>query len=177
MMMTTRERNICRLVWLLLGVSSCAEPFPPYREPENVLEGELVLLAPDTIDLYYDDPANRYFINTPMILRVSVTNRHDDLLQGTARVSGQITVQSFAQIPRTLTVSLSVGDMRTPPVFQRNIALGPGSKAEFAVLWLPYATDGRIVFEGLPFTAAGTDKLYGPISFIASAEVQLFERI
>jgi hypothetical protein len=62
-------------------------------------------------------------------------------------------------------------------LFQGNIALGPARKAEFSELWIPYGTDGRIVFDGLPFRMERNAELYGPIAFVASAEVQLFERV
>ena len=88
-----------------------------------------------------------------------------------------IIVQSFAQIPRTLTIPLTTGNLLKPPVFQGNIAVSPGSRAEFSELWLPYATDKKIVFEGLPSTRVGNADFYGPVRFLASAEVQLFERV
>jgi len=92
-------------------------------------------------------------------------------------VQGTITVQSFSQIPRVMLVQLTTGNLLQPPVFQGNIAVPPGGSAQFSTLWLPYATDGEIVFEGLPFTVGGGARIYGPITFQATAEVQIFERV
>ncbi len=157
---------------------SCDETFPPYREPEAVLQPQLTLTAPDTIQAFLDGITGSYYFNTPIVIKVVVTNVHDDLLQGTARVQGLITLYSFSQIPRAMTVQLTTGNLRTPPVFQGNIALAPGAQAEFQELWIPYATDGRIVFEGLPSVpGTGGGVLYGPIDFKAIAEVQLFEKV
>lgn len=173
--------NYFRTLWplLLFGMMvSCDETFPPYREPEAVLQPEVTLTAPDTIQLFLDGVTGTYYLNTPMVLKVVVTNVHDDLLQGRARVQGSITLYSFSQIPRTMTVPLTTGNLRTPPVFQGNIAIAPGARAELQELWIPYATDGRIVFEGLPSVpGTGGSLLYGPIDFRAFAEVQLFEKV
>jgi hypothetical protein len=154
---------------------SCDEPFPQYTEPENVLSGEISVTGPDTVLVY--NIMGVYFINTPLIMNVNVTNRHDDLLQGDALVDGLVIVQSFSEIPRVLLVPLTTGNLLTPPVFQGNIALGPGASAQFSTLWIPFAVDGSIVYGGTSFVQTPTGRIYGPIDFIPSVEVQLFERV
>lgn len=160
---------------MIFTTPGCEEEFPPYTEPANVLQGELQLVAPETVSVHSD--LSGYFFNDLLILKTTITNVHDDLLQGRARIAGEISLQSFSQVPRAFAVPLTLGDLRTPPVAQGNIAIGPGRKAEFSVLWVPYATDGTIVFAGLPYAQVGPDKMYGPIDFIAYADVQLFERV
>jgi hypothetical protein len=39
------------------------------------------------------------------------------------------------------------------------------------------SVDGTIVFEDLPFVQDGGAKIYGPIDFLPSVEVQIFERV
>jgi hypothetical protein len=162
---------------MLFFLAGCDEEFPPYSEPEKVLQSDLLFVSDDTVSVHRSSTTGDYYFSSTMVLKVEVTNLHDDLLQGPARIDGRITLQSFSQIPRTLVVPLTRGDLRTPPVYQGTIAIPPGSKAEFSILWLPYATDGAVVFEGLPFTQVGSARFYGPIAFIGSAEVQLFERL
>lgn len=178
--MKPRRVRTCRMYLVLLLsslVASCNEEFPPYEAPADVLQARISLECPDTVDVYWDSFSHQYSLNSTMVLKVEVTNVHDDLLQGKARVGGRIRVQSFAQIPRVLLVELTNGNLRTPPLFQGNIALGPGKKAEFSELWLPYATDKQIVFEGLSYVEQGARRIYPPIFFIATADVQLFERV
>ncbi len=165
------------MILVLAMYFGCEEPFPPYEEPANVLAGEISVSAPDTVEGAYDPVTGQYFLNTPIILKAKLTNTYDDLLQGAALVNGTITLQSFSAVPRVCLVPLSTGDMRKPPVFQGNIALGPGTDAEFSVIWLPVATDKKYVFEDIPYTLVGKDRFYSPITFIAVAEVQIFERV
>ena len=172
-----RDRLVALLFVSVLLSLSCDEPFPPYTEPVDVLEVQIEAVTPDTADVYFDPILGQYYFNTPLILNVDVINLHDDLLQGEALVNGLITVQSFSAIPRTMTVPLSAGDLRTPSVFQGNIALAPDSAAEFSTLWLPITADGTVVFAGLPYTVVNGAKVYSPIDFQASAEVQLFEKV
>jgi hypothetical protein len=166
---------ICLAVFSV--ISGCDEPFPAYQQPENVLSVEVAITAKDTISVYYDDVYKKYYLDDPMIFSSSVTNEHINLLQGTARVNGVIHVQSFSQIPKLIEVTLNPADMRYPPTFQGNIALPPGNKAQFSTLWVPVAIDGKIIYEGLPYTLVGGIKLYGPISFTAVAEIQIFDRV
>lgn len=156
---------------------SCDEVFPPYEEPQHVLQADVNLTAPDTVDLYLDAMTTIYYLITPMVLSVTVRNTHNDLLEGDALVQGRVVIQSFGEIPRTAVVPLSLGNLRTPPVFQGRIALGPDRKAEFSQLWVPQTTDEKMVFEGWTPQPAGERVVYGPISFKARAEVQLFERV
>jgi len=173
--MQTVVRLVC--VLFVVGVVACDEPFPPYAEPQGVLNGEVSVVVPDTVQVYFDAASQQYYLNSQMIFNVTVTNMHDDLLEGEALVSGVITAQSFSQIPRVVLIPLTTGNLLQPPVFQGNIAISPGGVASFSTLWIPYATDGEIVFKDLPFSTDGTDKFYGPVAFSASAEVQLFERV
>ncbi len=162
---------------LLVAVPACDEVFPPYDEPKGVLEGTLDVVAPDTVDLFYERVTEQYFLMSQLIVRVSVANVYDNLLQGAARVDGTVSLQSFSQIPRTLLIPLTQGNLLSPPVFQGSIALAPGDSAEFSELWLPFATDGKIVFEGLPFQIVDSAKVYPKMDFVATAKVQLFERV
>lgn len=162
---------------MLVCIDACKEPFPSYQEPVDVLVGEVTLSAPDTVDVYYNGITQGYYLNSVMVLKVVVTNVHDDLLQGLALVGGRITLQSFGEVPRILVVPLSASNLRTPPLFGGNLALGPGRKAEFTELWLPYSTDSHIVFEGVSYTVVNGDRVYGPIDFIAFSDVQIFERV
>ena len=161
---------------LLCFFLACSEPFPAYAPPDNVLQGEIEVIAPDTVIVFFVQPGS-WFVNTPLILNVNMTNVHDDLLSGPAQVEGLVTVQSFSAIPRTMTVDLTTGNLLGPPVFQGEISVPPGGSATFSTLWTPYAADGSIVFEGLPFVEANGRKYYGPISFLPNAEVQIFEQI
>ena len=167
------------LMSLLCAVSSisCKEEFPPYTEPTDILQGSITVTSPDTVEVHYDGTSRMWFVNTPLTLKVTLTNLHDDLLQGAARINGRITLQSFAQVPRTFVVQLANGNLRAPPIFQGNIALAPGAKAELSELWLPYGVDRSFVLDGLPYITVGTDRIYSPITFIAFVEVQIFERI
>ncbi|GEM_PF-1668806 len=163
------------MVWLLLA--SCSEEFPEYVEPTNVLTGSIVFTSPDTIEVVYEPLFDLYYFNSPMTFRVEVLNQHDDILQGTARISGLITVQSFSEAPRVFQIPLISGNLNQPPVFQGNIAISPGQMAVFSTSWLPYDIYDQIVFDGLPFIQDGPAKFYGPIPFGTTATVQIFERV
>ncbi len=164
------------LIAALSMVLSCEEPFPTYSSPENVLQGSIEVVAPDTVIVYFV-PEGGWFLNTPLILNVNMTNIHDDLLSGPALVNGLVTIQSFSEIPRVMTVPLTTGNLLGPPVFQGSVSIPPGESANFSTLWIPFAVDGSIVFEGLPFVSANGKKYYGPISFQPRAEVQIFEQV
>jgi hypothetical protein len=165
------------LILLSVFLTFCDEEFPTATTPENVLVGGLTIDSPDTVALHYDEGTHQYFLNSVLFFNVDVTNVYQNLLSGDALVNGTITIQSFGEIPRVLVVPLTTGNLVQPPVFHRTISLAPGKKAEFTSRWIPYATDGNIVFEGLPSTVVGSARYYGPITFLASAEVQLFERV
>jgi hypothetical protein len=162
------------LFFMIIAPLACDEPFPPYDEPANVLTGNLSLTSPDTALVTVDQTGT--YLSSLMRFDVNVINSYDNLLQGEARVNGQIVVQSFGNIPRTCLLPLTQGNLGRPPVFQGNIALGPDSSADFSAFWFPLATDGKMVWEDLPHTG-GNPSYYGPIRFIASAEVQIFDRI
>jgi hypothetical protein len=160
---------------LCVSLCSCDEPFPGYTEPENVLSGTVSVEAGDTVTVY--EIKGGYSVSGALIMNVTVTNAHDDLLEGEAFVDGLVTVQSFSEIPRALTIPLTTGNLLAPPVFQGNVALAPGASAVFSTLWIPFATDGTIVFEGLPYVTVDGAKIYGPIDFLPSVDVQIFERV
>jgi hypothetical protein len=164
-------------VLALLSLGACKEDFPPYEEPQNVLMGSLATSAPDTIEGAADPNTGQYYLNTPIILNVLMKNTYDNLLQGTALVKGRLVIQTFSAVPRTCVVTLSTGDLRRPPVFQGNIAIAPDSTALFSLIWVPIGTDNKYVFEGVPYTLIGNTRFYAPITFLAQAEVQLFERV
>lgn len=177
--MKRMRKWLMHAAWLTAAILSisCKEEFPPYRSPENILNPQVTIVAPDTVEVFLDGLTGIYYFNTPLIVRLAVVNMHDDLLEGEARIGGQIVIQSFSQIPRTALIPLSTGNLLRPPVFQGKVAIPPLDSALFSILWVPYATDGNVVFKNLPYTLAGNTKIYGPIDFIATAEVQIFERV
>jgi hypothetical protein len=160
-----------------VGHFSCDESVPAYVQPENILVSTITFEAPDTISVYYDPLRKLYALNDRMNFQVSIKNNFDDLLQGTAKVEGGITVQSFSEAPRLMLVTLTKGDLRTPPVFQGNIAVAPTKSADFSVLWYPLAVDKKMPFDELSFTMIDGERLYGPIKFQAYAVTQIFERL
>jgi hypothetical protein len=172
-----RPGHVITTILLLLSMISCEEPFPPYSEPEGVLVGELSAVTPDTVDVYFDDRSGLYYVTSQLVFNVTMTNAYNDLLQGEALIDGEVSAQSFSAIPRVVLVPLTPSTLLQPPVFQGGLSLPPGGVASFSTLWIPYGTDGQIVFAGLPFTTVGTAKLYGPIPFSATARVQIFERV
>ena len=172
-----KPSRVITTILFLLSMSSCEEPFPPYSEPEGVLVGELSAVTPDTVDVYFDDRSGLYYVTSQLVFNVTMTNAYNDLLQGEALIDGEVSVQSFSAIPRVVLVHLTPSSLIQPPVFQDGLSIPPGNAASFSTLWIPYATDGKIVFDGLPFTMVGTAKIYSPISFSATARVQIFERV
>lgn len=148
-----------------------------YEEPFQVLSAELALVSPETLAVHYDALLDQWFLMSPAEFRIRLTNRHDDLLQGTARIAARVVVQTFGAMPRTCVLEFTRGDLRFPTLFQGNLALPPGRSAELSRIWLPIATDGHIVFDGLPSTPGNGALLYGPVTCIAWAEAQIFERV
>lgn len=165
------------LVAIFLVFASCTEEFPVYEEPAEVLSAELTLVSPDTLIAHHDPVRDQWFLNTVSEFEIHLTNRHDDLLQGKALIAAHIVVQSFAEIPRTCIVELTRGDLRSPALFQGNLALAPGAAAEFSRLWVPEATDGNMLFTDLPCTIVNGMTVYGPITCVAWAEAQIFEKV
>jgi hypothetical protein len=161
------------LLAVLLISSSCTEEFPVYEEPADVLSARLTMVSPDTLVAHYDALLDQWFLNTVSVFRIHLTNRHDDILQGKALIG----VQSFGAIPRTCVVELTRGDLESPTLFQGNLALAPGAAAEFSRLWVPQATDGEMIFTDLPSTIVNGMTVYGPITCIAWAEAQIFEKV
>lgn len=175
----SRERSailVAGIALCSLCVPACEEPFPPYTEPTDVLAGSIVLSAPDTIRLSYD-PQLGFFLSSILKFDVNVTNTYNNLLQGDAQVEGRILAQSLASVPRTCLVELTPGDLRSPPIFGGTIAVPPGESATFSVFWYPKGTDGRMVFEGLPYTVTPEGSCFGPIPFEVEVRVQIFERV
>lgn len=165
------------IVLCSLCVPACEEPFPPYTEPTDVLAGSVVLSAPDTVRLSYDPNSGIFFLSSILKFDVNVTNTYDNLLQGDAQVEGRILAQSLASVARTCLVELTPGDLRTPPIFGGTIAVPPGESATFSVFWYPKGTDGKMVFEGLPYTVTPEGSCFGPIPFEVDVRVQIFERV
>jgi len=161
----------------LAGIFGCDEPFPSMKQPENVLSVETEIKVPDTLSCYRSE-TGEWYSNEPLIIIIRVINTYDDLLQGEASVEGHADLQAFGTVPRIVVVPFSLGALRKPPVFAKNIALAPDSSAEFQMLWLPIATDDQPVWEGSPYvTQPSGAKLYGPIEFLLQGEVRLFARI
>lgn len=174
-------RFVARNSWILFAslLVSCDEVFPPYAQPRNVLRGELSAVVPDTIEVFQSPDDGSYSMNSSFTFKVTITNLHDDLLEGTAQVGGNISVFTFGAVPRLVVVALTLGDLRRPPVFQGNIALPPGKDAEFDLYWLPIpnANNGHMLFEGESYVEKDSARVYAPISCIAYATAQLFERV
>jgi hypothetical protein len=170
------KNHIVSLVFLL-GVASCTEEFPVYEEPEQVLSAELSLNSPDTLRAHYFAPGDVWYLSTASSFEIRLKNLHDDVLQGTALIGARIVVQSFAEIPRMCVVELTRGDLRSPTLFQGSIALPPATAAVFSKLWIPEATDGEMIFTGLPSRVVGDMTVYGPITCVAWAEAQVFEKV
>jgi hypothetical protein len=162
---------------ILLAFASCTEEFPVYEEPADVLSARLTMISPDTLVAHYDALLDQWFLNTVSVFKIHLTNRHDDILQGKALIGARIVVQSFGAIPRTCVVELTRGDLESPTLFQGNLALAPGAAAEFSRLWVPEATDGEMLFTDLPSTVVNGMTVYGPITCIAWAEAQIFEKV
>jgi hypothetical protein len=156
---------------------SCEEPFPVYQEPQNVLKTELTLTAKDTISCSFDSVGNAYFFNDQLTFNTTITNIHDDLLQGDARINGFIRVQSFGAVSRTVLVTLTPAELRFPPLFQGRLALAPGKSAQFVSIWVPIATDKKAVFVGFPYNVVNGKRLYGPVDFLAATTVQIYDRV
>jgi len=161
-------------VLLVFVPIACREPFPPYDEPASVLTAQTKLTSPDTVVVTISMVGT--FLSSVLRYDVNVINNYDNLLQGEAYVNGQVVVQSFGDVPRTCLIPLKRGDLRKPPVFQGNIALAPDSSAAFSAFWFPLATDGKMVWEDLPYSGINP-RFYGPIQFVASSEVQIFSRV
>lgn len=168
--------NIIALTLCSLSLS-CDEVFPPYTEPQEVLQGAISVSQLDTFTVGFNSNLSRYFAIQPLSFEVSLKNVHNDLLQGDAAVEGLITVNSFGQVPRVCVIPLSKADLLTPPIFQGTVSLPPGKQAVYSVQWMPLATDGKMMFEGNSFVITDSAEVFGPIDFIANAEVRIFEKI
>jgi hypothetical protein len=154
------------------------EPFPSAEQPVDVLSIETAIKGPDTLFCEYDNFAKAWSFGAPLIAIVRVINKYDNLLQGEARAEGHIDFQSFGASPKLIVIPFSHGSLRKPPIFAGNIALAPDSAAEFQTLWIPFATDGKVIWEGNPYVTLPTkEKLYGPIPFLFIGEVRLFDKI
>lgn len=164
----------------ILGVSlalqSCDEVFPPYEEPANVLAGTMQINSPDTVDMIHD-PIAGYFSNSVLSIDISVKNTYDKLLQGDAEVGENVVLQSFGASPKIIVIPLTLGNLLSPPAFMGSIALPPASEAKFSAPFIPLGSDNLPVYIGSPYISRDTTKLYGPIEFIATADIRLFERV
>ena len=174
-------RSYSLIIFILLAISflvpSCDEVFPPYQEPDNVLVGTMKINGPDTVDMFYEPLSGGYFPSSALGLEISVENAYDNLLQGDAEVGEKVVLQSFGVSPKIIVIPLTLGNLLSPPVFRGSIALPPKSAAKFSAQFLPLGSDGLPVYLGSPYTSTDTTKLYGPIEFIATANVRIFERV
>jgi hypothetical protein len=159
------------------AVQSCDEVFPPYQEPADVLVGKMQINSADTVNMVFDNFSGSYYTNSVLALNISVKNVYDDLLQGEAEVGERVVLQSFGASPKVIVIPLTRGTLLSPPVFMGSIALPPKSEAKFSVQFLPVGSDNLPVYLGGPFTSMDSTKVYGPIEFIANAEIRLFQRV
>jgi hypothetical protein len=175
------NRTIRTLQWLLpvLGILniSCDEVFPLYTEPTNVLSTELSIGKPDTLTVFYDGLSDSYSTSPALTMSIKVTNVYDDLLQGDAFIGDRLVLQAFGTTPEVIIVPITLGSLRFPSVFRGTIALPPKKSADFQVPFLPVPKNNRPVYRGMSYIALDSAKLYGPIEFIANAEIRLFQRV
>ena len=161
----------------LLFISSCDEPFPPYSVPQNVLSGNFKITNLDTVVVYYEEEYDYYYTGSSISLDINVVNTYDDLLQGEALIGDRITLQAFGKKPAVIVIPLTLGSLRTPSVFRGALALPPHDTARFSLAFLPLDKNHRPVYVGSSFVTEDSAKIYGPIEFIASADIRLFERV
>lgn len=161
----------------LLCISSCDEVFPPYSIPQNVLTGSMNIRDLDTVVVYYNTTTNFYYTNSALTLDINVINTYDDLLQGEALIGERITLQSFGKTPAVIVIPLTLGSLRSPSVFRGSLALAPHDTAKFRIGFLPVDKKGLPVYVGSDFVQLDSSKIYGPIEFIGTADIRLFERV
>jgi hypothetical protein len=179
------KKNVAVLLsGLLLFNLSCKEALPPRTEPAEVLVGTMHVGGMDTVEVIHriveDTPGryiHKYEVQSSFSLKITLQNVYDDLLQGRAKIDGKVVIQSFGNIPNIIIAPITLGNLRNPAVFRGDVALPPGKSAEYFVGWNPVGTNAKPAYDGSPYVLLDSAQLYGPIEFIASAEVSLFERV
>ncbi|MFA6468512.1 MAG: hypothetical protein WCW35_06410 [Bacteroidota bacterium] len=131
----------------------------------------------DTVVIYYYEAADYYSTNSTITLDIDVINTYDDLLQGEALIGDRVTLQSFGKTPAVIVIPLTLGTLRSPSVFRGSIALAPQDTARFKLGFLPLDKNHQPVYIGSSYVQIDTARIYGPIEFIASADIRLFERV
>ncbi len=175
-----RSQNIAVLLIalsILAFIPSCEEIFPPYSIPQNVLTGSMKIRDLDTVVVIHYEEFDFYVTTSAITLDIDVINKYDDLLQGEALIGDRITLQAFGKTPAVIVVPLTLGSLRTPSVFRGSLALPPNDTARFRLGFLPMDKKNIPVYVGSDFVQVDSSKIYGPIEFIASADVRLFERV
>ncbi len=162
---------------IVILVSGCDEVFPPYTTPENVLVCSFPNAVLDTINITYYSDAGYYSAGSVVTLKIDVVNTYDDLLQGDAAIGDRVTIQSFGPSPGVIVVPITLGNLRSPPVFRGTIALRPKDTAHFEIKWLPIDKNGRPAYVGMNYSQVDSARVYGPIECIAFADIRLFERV
>ena len=157
--------------------SSCDEVFPPYSIPQNVLSGSIHINDLDTVTVYYNKSTDYYYTNNSLTLNIDVVNTYDDLLQGDAMIGDRLTLQAFGKRPAVIVIPLTLGSLRFPSVFRGTLALSPHDTAKFRIAFLPIDKNNIPVYFGGDYVQVDSFRVYGPIEFIANADIRLFERV
>ena len=170
-------RGILPFLMLLL-TAGCEESLPPRNDPEEFLRASLV---PMQGRLVYIDGTT--VLHGTMMMRVVLINLHDEALQGSALVRGEIRVWLRDHPDKQKTFSWNADNLQNPSVVRGSTAtLGVDSSAMLSALW-DQRTDA-----GEPFwwygkyrelhTSKGeryfeSDSVY----FIAEGRMQLFRDV
>jgi hypothetical protein len=163
-------------VVIIVLTYGCDEVLPPYAIPENVLVCSFENKNLDTVILNYFESNSTYSAGSSTF-KINVVNTYDNLLQGDAEIGDRITIQSFGPSPSVMVVPITLGSLRSPPVFRGTIAMRPNDTAHFEIKWLPIDNKGKPAYIGLNYSQVDSAKVYGPVEFIAIADVRLFERV
>ncbi len=173
-------RKTLSFAGVLIGsafLASCDELFPPYETPQNVLAGSISVRTADTVSVFYYAAVDYYVSNTVVTLDIDVVNTYDDLLQGDAHIGDRLTIQGFGPNPSVIVVPITLGSLRSPSVFRGTVALPPKDTARFRIPFVPMDKNNRPAYVGMPFVIVDSSKIYGPVEYIASADIRLFERV
>jgi hypothetical protein len=169
-------RTVAALLFLLsLGISGCDESLPPRNDPQAILVANF---STQTRLITLDE----FNIRKPrMVLRISLRSNHDEVLQDTANVRGDVVMylRDYPKIKKTF--EWREADIQTPGIVRGRLAtLQP--RVEFmlssewdqmsdmdAVFWKfghytkKFTTSGQVYLE--------SDSLF----FVAEGRVQLFK--
>ncbi len=163
----------CLLLSFLLA--GCEENLPPRKDPAEYLQASFTtqtrLIALD-----------EYNIRQPrMVLRLSIRNLYDEVLQDTARVRGDVRLYLLKRPDIIKTFVWGEGDVQTPGVVKGWIAtLRPNSEVMLASAWDQMSDRDSIFWkfgrytkkfdnQGNPYLES--DSLY----FVAEGRIQLFK--